>query len=807
MKTLRSYNKLFFGSNEELGYDKPSLSFGSPTKQFVFHPDIENIFTFPSYAEKILISDTFLIDNGAFGGISPETSDRIKYATDCMPIAEVTMKNNFGVYLCTWLYKPSLASNTNPIWIDRWYNPYRISEEKALKMSYSTSPNDMIKDSISIFCLEPNLQYSYFRFGNYSNHLKLNDINENKNLIYHLDDWNANNDIILQNTLRENDVKLIVNRDIPFIEQPQNSFVNANETKPRTDIKTQTDYILNTKNKSSYASIKYSPNLIKEDILSASLWVKTSDWANSNHRHIISNGFRSGWNLKINNGFYNPLFVFISTIDCRIFVYNVENKLLYKEMTDTQSNYSYNLNHTIKQVLSYVVDNDLFAHIIGRKDYNPSSQRYIFKVDLTTGLIIEEQSISGGGDFITFNYNLQLSRTNSTQLYNLDGNLISTTLNYSSDVDNYNNIWEGGVDGIFRREFISGTNYKPRQSLYNISNVLYLKCDHNDLLWVILKENNIYKLKIYDIKQLQFILDNEDVLSMRFNLTETYDLPLLNSNNFNFDLFYFDGQVLGYVADFDSNNTFIFNKNGVVLDEERFHNKDNYNILKYTFSSYTWKRKFEYIKNGKMPAIELTIVTKNPFTSELVNKTFSNPVQNFINDEWHHLAFTINKNNSEIKIYLDTILLNDTDTSYNGYDIFHIFETPLAIGTSTGRINLLTTEIKNNQYDFFKGYIDDFRYYHNTLTQNDIERIYTNKFRYKDLIFNIQTINPVYYVEEIERFFKFKLPGSKSQYYNIKISGFSQASNDVKQTIEDIIRNTIKYVAPAYSELYKITWI
>ena len=66
----------------------------------------------------------------------------------------------------------------------------------------------------------------------------------------------------------------------------------------------------------------------------------------------------------------------------------------------------------------------------------------------------------------------------------------------------------------------------------------------------------------------------------------------------------------------------------------------------------------------------------------------------------------------------------------------------------------------------------------------------------------------LYCIEEIDRFFKFKLPGAKSPYYyNIKISGIKGLNDDLKLTIETIIRNSVKYIAPAYTELFKITWV
>jgi hypothetical protein len=62
------------------------------------------------------------------------------------------------------------------------------------------------------------------------------------------------------------------------------------------------------------------------------------------------------------------------------------------------------------------------------------------------------------------------------------------------------------------------------------------------------------------------------------------------------------------------------------------------------------------------------------------------------------------------------------------------------------------------------------------------------------------------YVEEVERFFKHKLPGQKSHMYNIRIANLDIDNEDTRNVIEQTIRNTIDKVTPAYTELYKINW-
>ncbi len=62
------------------------------------------------------------------------------------------------------------------------------------------------------------------------------------------------------------------------------------------------------------------------------------------------------------------------------------------------------------------------------------------------------------------------------------------------------------------------------------------------------------------------------------------------------------------------------------------------------------------------------------------------------------------------------------------------------------------------------------------------------------------------YIEEIVRFFKFKMPGQKSQFYNIKLIGLQIDDEDVREIIEDIIKEAIQKIAPLYTSLHKIIW-
>lgn len=73
----------------------------------------------------ININDTKFIKNGAFGSSAPFFADKIKklqnYKNRIKDYKGNDVTANNGVYLCSWLYKPSHEEVA--IWLDRYYYP------------------------------------------------------------------------------------------------------------------------------------------------------------------------------------------------------------------------------------------------------------------------------------------------------------------------------------------------------------------------------------------------------------------------------------------------------------------------------------------------------------------------------------------------------------------------------------------------------------------------------------------------------------------------------------------------------------
>ena len=114
------------------------------------------------------IQNTSLINDGATYGSCPYKSDRIyklkNEYQDTTPygLAQPKALNN-GKWLCTWLSGNVLDPDSNPKWVDRWFDPGNgTTEDEALRVSGGES----VYDIDSQMSLDYGAYYKYFRVGN-----------------------------------------------------------------------------------------------------------------------------------------------------------------------------------------------------------------------------------------------------------------------------------------------------------------------------------------------------------------------------------------------------------------------------------------------------------------------------------------------------------------------------------------------------------------------------------------------------------------------------------------------------------------
>jgi len=101
--------------------------------------------------------------------------------------------------------------------------------------------------------------------------------------------------------------------------------------------------------------------------------------------------------------------------------------------------------------------------------------------------------------------------------------------------------------------------------------------------------------------------------------------------------------------------------------------------------------------------------------------------------------------------------------------------------------------------------IKDFRIYNEPMNYFDISFLAKRGMEIQDIHFNVPCGRRAY-LEEVERFFKASVPGTKSGLYNVVIKNSGIINDEVKGVLEQRILETLRASAPIYSKLNKIKW-
>lgn len=757
---LREYERIYTGNNQDTGYQHPVLNFISDTTLQVFPVDKTTYFHYPMTAPSGTLVQSDLINCGSVASNIPFRSDRIwkKMANyrnssiwgNSQPIGKQT-----GVWLCSWLSGNMVELSSTPVWMDRWYNSGYIDEATAMFIAQPTSA--LVVDIPSEMIFEPGCLYKYFHVGNVYNTLIINSLTgeNNTHLKLHIDKWSQ---IPIDLSPYKNEISLM-NNDSNMISR------NSTNLKDKPD-----DNVLCMEN-NQYCQVVYNSCYNLSGDMSYSIWVNSDDWNNIQGSHILSKNYRGGWSLKYDSGFFNPM-IFLANRSGNLLCINSDGKIIK--------------NHTLPNISepkAVVIDQNMFTWVLDNGIYNGA--KHLYKVDCFGDI----------RDSINFDIteNLKhLAIDSQDNLWVLATETVSGFNNYLGNLINsyvVNSAWN--YLDISLSDQVSG--YPNCFTFDNSGNFItmtsgeYFGYQSDDSIWVLQGSNQYLKTDLQGNLILSGNVGYSTSLSGRnIDFTKEYT----NDGYQEFVWFMQEADQVLYKYDINGNlvkrvDLSQYDLNAYVLGD---------------FTGYQRNRKFNYIENNKQPHIEADIfLNTTPLSGELYKLSIPT---NLISKGWHMFTFTFNQ--SSINLYMDS-MLRDSLTFSNQMYINYQYDNPLLIGANVGMIKSLDEELNLNQLHF-KGCIDDVRIYDIALNNSDIRHLYYSKFGFKDLNWNIPTGNQSY-LEEIERFFKFKLPGMKSPYYNIKLINLHITDIDTREIIENIIKMTIKKVAPAYSELYKIEWV
>ena len=182
--TYRDYKKLFTGTQQVHGSENIILSYTGFTSKVEFKPNAITYFHVPTNTfpfDRLNINDSNIAGKGAAAGDHPLKADKIfkkraNYA-DFSYTGNSTDENT-GEFLCAWLSGSSQSSDV--VWVDRYYNPRKISFFNALSASHAVNStyttefdilcsiapsNRVVFDVKSNLYIEKGVYYAYHHIG------------------------------------------------------------------------------------------------------------------------------------------------------------------------------------------------------------------------------------------------------------------------------------------------------------------------------------------------------------------------------------------------------------------------------------------------------------------------------------------------------------------------------------------------------------------------------------------------------------------------------------------------------------------
>ena len=835
---LRSYNKIYTGLNETEGYDKVYLGYNASTSKIILEKNNDTYFHYPYGTNVLYLSASTLVDYGAYADITPYRSDKIfkKVANYKKYSNWGTSTNNpqKGTYFCSWLSAGttstgSLDVSARPVWVDRYYDPAHIniagipfssivSLSGIITDSINNYPN-LIWDTPSSLTFEPGVVYYYHRIGENDNTTIVSGFS---GLQYHFNEWAPD----LVNAV----TSLTAGKIISYTSGT--SAIDATVKEPYYVIGNTYGYI--DTNEQDFDNNKGN---------TLSFFAFEDNWSEIKADQILGNYSNGGLGIFNSNPILTPLFTInaYSSAGSTVRTFNSSLDLLNYETYTTHSSDVSVPSFALKSNYDesyYIVDNNAAKYVAGFDPDDLITKKTSSVLASGTTLIadtfLHRDAVTGVYYLVakthpTVNSVTYTKMTTSGELVTSYTSVYNNfTLDLSGNPTYYNSNIPNATLPVSGYDMWSGTNgcvnssndvyalsgngtasttasvhvlLKDGTEIAQVTSPEYVNCDQDDNIWVTYNSKYLAKLD----------RDGKVIWNNQINTSEsivaassTRVVNFLAENTANGVVYY------GLVIDGKSQYIYKIDTNGNVVK------KVAVNGLRPGGDSTGFDFQRKYIKPyTNTPSIKAKLVVKDSTLSDPVPVyiTLSYSVSGLAGG-WHHFALTYDQTNSA-KLYVDgnlvsqnTTLTPPTTAAVTKYRVYNYKNNPqISIGTSNFKNGTLNTWINQPTTYLFNGKVADIRLYNITLNNSDIRAISKN-YEYEQFN-NLSWVIPTGtrgYIEEIERFFLHRMPGSKSQFYNVKIKNSGITDPYIRSIVENNIRNATTNVAPAYTKLRSIVW-
>ena len=829
--THRKYNKLHTGSNQEHGMYNVFAGYNTGVKEVQFHADKLTYFHIPytiTPYTRLSIHDAKLVEAGAVAGDRPATSDKLfikkseSYTNELMPQTDNT-------WACSWL-SGNEDLNGTPVWVDRYYNPGRLTKTVALTSDivqvvddWSAAVEYLSAQDFSVFDVRSNLvfekgtAYAYHHVGQ----------NESKKII------------------DKCSYKLLFND------------IEKYKDKDDVDIDV-TDSIYNFDN-NQYGVVS-QPVPDHQGTFDINLWIKCKDWTKPFGNQIFGNYIDTGFGI-LNEEVITPTFIIPKNTSVE--VYNTDfvkldthtldkNIELFKKNPSTGGYYIvdnewvlYEYNHdgvlknkvdlsskvsgtTISAASMDVDSSNVYVcttsgeAITYTEDYNANTQACVIKYNLAnqTSEVIrvsafQSANASTKGDALT-GFQIAAPNTSSHPLFGTNPIVVAaavkTTTNGVSAINNNFVIDNDGDPWFVANNYawtydrdLSGSAYSVVQALSCGKSIVGINVDLDNNVWALYDQNNIAKL------------DKDRNVLFTTSLTATPSA--YNSRNINFVYEFDNNGYNGYATVFNEvsgagniikidldtgtvndviDTTISTGKTGGVDSLSGVKSFDGFETLRRYHRNDVNKLKF------KLAVVEQfnTATTAGAYTTHTLTYTTSG-----LDNANHNFHIKFNAETGEYKLYVDSLEQDSISLSATKYSFLPVFDSNVAIGTTPYLNNILLSKYTKQPAYHKAGDITltNIKVYDNNIPYYEIKSHYRMLANIEPVNFDI-AIGNRNYLDEIERTFKFKIPGRKSEQLNIDVRGTQVTDNTLKNDLADIIVEELSKITPMYTKINKVKW-
>jgi len=173
----------------------------------------------------------------------------------------------------------------------------------------------------------------------------------------------------------------------------------------------------------------------------------------------------------------------------------------------------------------------------------------------------------------------------------------------------------------------------------------------------------------------------------------------------------------------------------------------------------------------------------------------------------HHFAIRFDSYHGEMTLFIDGQEINNVFFEPRKYKFSNLIKRPFMFGTATFKNNIPLFKYLQKQAYLVNGLtIYNYNLYNTPLNDYDIKFLARQGMEIQDIVVDIPC-GRRNYVEEIERYFKASIPGSKSTLYNLIITNSGITDQALQQALETRILTELKNTAPAYSQINSIKWV